>query len=230
MVNQVASMVLISWFKELKTRNIMDMDGVIAGISSNFRSQLMDLLACINPAFPTKDSLFPYIELSRTYDKMRNEARQLYYETEAAGMFKDLLSSIQVDLENLSADDAINFASKLQFLSINSMGEESAELNSLDELETFKQRLLTTSGYLKCIQVTFGGESLNLNWISLLHHFLTSSFSFDNSQNNLHITVSSLLAAAVVWMNELPVKLNPIILPLMASIKREQVSVQCDIS
>ncbi|XP_075109264.1 TATA-binding protein-associated factor BTAF1 isoform X1 [Nicotiana tabacum] len=195
---QVASMVLISWFKELKTRSIMDMDRVIAGISSNFRSQLMDLLACINPAFPTKDSLFPYIELSRTYDKMRNEARQLYYETEAAGMFKDLLSSIQVDLENLSADDAINFASKLQFLSINSMGEESAELNSLDELETFKQRLLTTSGYLKCVQ------------------------------NNLHITVSSLLAAAVVWMNELPVKLNPIILPLMASIKREQEEIlQC---
>lgn len=42
-------------------------------------------------------------------------------------------------------------------------------------------------------------------------------------QNNLHITVSALIAAAVVWMSELPAKLNPIILPLMAAIKREQV-------
>lgn len=42
-------------------------------------------------------------------------------------------------------------------------------------------------------------------------------------QSNLHITVSALVAAAVVWMSELPAKLNPIILPLMASIKREQV-------
>lgn len=161
MVNQVASMVLISWFKELKTRNILDMDGVIAGISSNFRSWLLDLLACTNPAFPTKDSLLPYIELSRTYDKMRNEGRQLFHATESSDMLKDLLSSTLVDLDNLSADDAINFASKLQFSSINTTGEESAERNSLDELETFKQRLLTTSGYLKCVQVIFGGDSLN---------------------------------------------------------------------
>jgi len=39
----------------------------------------------------------------------------------------------------------------------------------------------------------------------------------------LHVTVSALVAAAVVWMSELPARLNPIILPLMASIKREQV-------
>ncbi|CAN4076462.1 unnamed protein product [Withania somnifera] len=188
---QVASMVLISWFKELKTRNILDMDGV-AGISSNFRRWLLDLLACTNPAFPTKDSLLPYIELSRTYVKMRNEARQLYHATESSDIFKDLLSSTPVDLDNLSADDVMNFASKLQFPSINTAGEESAKQNSLEELETFRQRVLTTSGYLKCVQ------------------------------NNLHVTVSSLLAAAIVWMNELPVKLNPIILPLMASIKREQ--------
>jgi hypothetical protein len=42
-------------------------------------------------------------------------------------------------------------------------------------------------------------------------------------QSNLHVTVSALVAAAVVWMSELPARLNPIILPLMASIKREQV-------
>lgn len=37
------------------------------------------------------------------------------------------------------------------------------------------------------------------------------------------MTVSALAAAAVVQMSELPAKLNPIILPLMASVKREQV-------
>lgn len=42
-------------------------------------------------------------------------------------------------------------------------------------------------------------------------------------QNNLHVTVSSLVASAVVWMPGLPSKLNPVILPLMAAIKREQV-------
>lgn len=42
-------------------------------------------------------------------------------------------------------------------------------------------------------------------------------------QGNLHVTVSALAAAAVVQMSELPAKLNPIILPLMASVKREQV-------
>lgn len=45
-------------------------------------------------------------------------------------------------------------------------------------------------------------------------------------QSNLHITVTSLIAAAVVWMSEFPSRLNPIILPLMASIKREQVSIE----
>ena len=46
---------------------------------------------------------------------------------------------------------------------------------------------------------------------------------FFNVQSNLHVSVSALVAAAVVWMSELPAKLNPIILPLMASVKREQV-------
>lgn len=46
---------------------------------------------------------------------------------------------------------------------------------------------------------------------------------WNNLQSNLHVAVSSLVAASVVWMSEPPAKLNPIIYPLMASIKREQV-------
>lgn len=56
----------------------------------------------------------------------------------------------------------------------------------------------------------------------LLFDMLILTF-WNNRQSNLHVTVSALVAAAVVWMSELPARLNPIILPLMASIKREQV-------
>ncbi|KAH6804482.1 Ubiquitin carboxyl-terminal hydrolase family protein [Perilla frutescens var. frutescens] len=49
-----------------------------------------------------------------------------------------------------------------------------------------------------------------------------TSFSGVQRQSDLHITVSALLADAVVWMSELPAKLNPIILPIMSSIKSEQ--------
>ncbi|GER39803.1 TATA-binding protein-associated factor BTAF1 [Striga asiatica] len=191
---QVVSMVLISWFKELK--NIPKSDEVIVGISSNFRLCLLDLLACSNPAYPTKDSLLPYAELSRTYSKMRNEAGQLFSATEASGLYSDLLSSVKVDIENLTADDAVNFASVFEFMGNGTSAPESEGRILYEELESLKQKLLATAGYLKC--------------------------------NNLHLTVSALLAAAVVWMSELPAKLNPIILPIMSSVKREQEEIlQC---
>ncbi|KAL3498161.1 hypothetical protein ACH5RR_040893 [Cinchona calisaya] len=189
---QVAAMVLISWFKELKMKDPSVFSEVIVLTMSSFRNWLLDLLACTNPAFPTKDSLLPYAELSRTYAKMRNESSQLHNTVEASGMFHDLLTSAKLDLENLTADDAINFASKLPSLVSETSAEASTERNIFDELESSKQRLLTTSGYLKCVQ------------------------------GNLHITVSALVAGAVVWMSELPSRLNPVILPLMASVKREQ--------
>ncbi|CAK9182005.1 unnamed protein product [Ilex paraguariensis] len=189
---QVASMVLISWFKEIKNKDLSVTNGVISGFFSNFRDLLLDFLACSDSAFPTKDSLLPYAELSRTYAKMRNETLQLFRALESSGMFKDLLSTIKIDLERMSADDAMHFASRLPLLNNYTAGDESAERMVVDELESLKQRLLATSGYLKCVQ------------------------------SNLHVAVSALLAAAVVWMSELPAKLNPIILPLMASVKREQ--------
>ncbi|XP_073057089.1 TATA-binding protein-associated factor BTAF1-like [Primulina eburnea] len=187
---QVVSMVLISWFKEL--RGLLKSDEVFAGISNNFRHCLLDLLVCSNPAFPTKDSLLPYAELSRLCGKMRNEASQLYYATESSGLFSDLLSGTKVDFEIMTADDAVTFASQLPFVSNINTGLESDGKNLFEELESLKQNLLTTAGYLKCVQ------------------------------NNLHLTVSALLAAAFVWMSELPAKLNPVILPIMASVKREQ--------
>ncbi|RVW77249.1 TATA-binding protein-associated factor BTAF1 [Vitis vinifera] len=181
---QVVSMVLISWFKEIKSR-----DGIVPGLPSYLKNWLFDLLACTDPAFPTKDSLAPYCELSRTYTKMRGEASQLFRAVESSGLFENLLSTTKVDPESLTADDAMSFASKLSLLVGDTSGEESMGRNIVDDLESLKQRLLTTSGYLKCVQ------------------------------SNLHVSVSALVAAAVVWMSELPAKLNPIILPLMASVK-----------
>ncbi|CAA0831909.1 TATA-binding protein-associated factor BTAF1 [Striga hermonthica] len=193
---QVVSMVLISWFKELK--DISKSDEIIAGISCNFRLCLLDLLACSNPARPTKDSLLPYAELSRTYNKMQNEAGQLYSATQASGLYSDLVSSVKVDIENMTADDAVSFASLFEFMGYCTSMPESEGRILCEELESLKQKLLTTAGYLKCVQ------------------------------NNLHLTVLALLAAAVVWMSELPTKLNPIILPIMSSIKREQEEIlQC---
>ncbi|KAK4573373.1 hypothetical protein RGQ29_031366 [Quercus rubra] len=189
---QVASMVLISWFKEIESSDGLGISVVAPNVPSHLKEWLLDLLACSNPAFPTKDSLRPYAELSRTYSKMRGEATQLLRAIESPGMFKDLLTTIRIDLESLSADDAINFASKVPTLVNDNVGSESLGAQIVDDVESLKQRLLTTSGYLKCVQ------------------------------SNLHVTVSALVAAAVVWMSELPARLNPIILPLMASIKREQ--------
>ncbi|XP_010255080.1 PREDICTED: TATA-binding protein-associated factor BTAF1 isoform X2 [Nelumbo nucifera] len=185
---QVASMVLVSWFKEIKSRHVSVSYGVMSSFVGRIRERLLDLLVCSDPAFPTKDSLLPYSELSRTYSKMRNEANLLFHKVNSSGLFKSMLAATKFDLDTLSVDDAISFASK----TVLPTEVDTTERHILDDIESSKQRLLTTSGYLKCVQ------------------------------SNLHVTVSALVAAAVVWMSELPAKLNPIILPLMASIKREQ--------
>ncbi|XP_027906160.1 TATA-binding protein-associated factor BTAF1 isoform X1 [Vigna unguiculata] len=186
---QVASMVLISLFKEIKLKNSSkNLDGIPGAL----KGWLLDLLACSDPAFPTKDSLLPYAELSRTYAKMRSEAGQLLNVVKSSGMFDELLTATQIELDRLSVDDAIGFASKIPALCNDSSANESLAKNIMDDIESSKQRLLTTSGYLKCVQ------------------------------SNLHVTVTSAVAAAIVWMSEFPTRLTPIILPLMASIRREQ--------
>ncbi|KAI4324095.1 hypothetical protein L6164_023659 [Bauhinia variegata] len=189
---QVASLVLISWFKEIKSRHLPENLNSIPGVPNYLKDWLLDLLACSDPSFPTKDSLLPYIELSRTYSKMRGEAAQLVNAIKSSGMFDQLLPTVKTESESLSVDDAISFASKIPALGNDSAGNESLGRNIIDDIESSKQRLLATSRYLKCVQ------------------------------SNLHVTVSSAVGAAVVWMSELPSRLTPIILPLMASIKREQ--------
>ncbi|KAL0914712.1 hypothetical protein M5K25_015084 [Dendrobium thyrsiflorum] len=185
---QVAAMVLVAWFKELHNRDCLGAQGKLFGLLAHVRNWLLDLLACSDPSFPTKDSLLPYAELSRTYAKMRSEANILFRSAESCGVFQSLISTINISCDTLSIDEAISFASKLSEPA-DSVAYEKAAVN---DLESAKQQLLSTTGYLKCVQ------------------------------NNLHITVSAMVAAAVVWMSDLPAKLNPIILPLMAAVKREQ--------
>ncbi|KAM2056088.1 hypothetical protein TB2_028253 [Malus domestica] len=189
---QVASMVLLSWFKEIKSADVFENAGVMSGFLNHLKHLMLDFLACSEPGFPTNDPCLPYAELSRTYCKMRCEASQLLNAIQSSGMFQSLLSTTKIDLERLNVDNAINFASKLPMLCNDIGGNDSLERHIVDDIKSAKRRLLTTCGYLKCVQ------------------------------SNLHVTVSSLVAASVVWMSELPERLNPIILPLMASIKREQ--------
>ncbi|XP_077236335.1 ROOT GROWTH DEFECTIVE 3 isoform X2 [Tasmannia lanceolata] len=187
---QVASMVIIAWFRELKSRDLPGMHSSMLGFINHLRQWLLDLLACTDPALPTKDSHLPYAELSRTYTKMRSEASLLFRVADASGLFKSVLSNVSFNPETVSVDDAISFASKISLSTDNSIGKETTERH--DDIESSKQRLLSTSGYLKCVQA------------------------------NLHVTVSALVASAVIWISELPPRLNPVILPLMAAVKREQ--------
>ncbi|CAL4887597.1 unnamed protein product [Urochloa decumbens] len=193
---QVASMVIVSWFKDLRGRDPVSVGTLLAFLSS-VKEWLLDLLTCSDPALPTKDSMLPYSELSRTYTKMRNEANNLLHSIDSCAAFKDYISGLNLNVDVLSVDDAINFASKLLLPSESDLPSESEKI-VLSNLESAKQGLLSTSGYLKCVQ------------------------------NNLHVTVCSLVASAVVWMSGLPSKLNPVILPLMAAIKREQEEVLQD--
>lgn len=145
-------MVLISWFKEIKNRGLTDNQGFIPIVPDHLKKWLLDLLACSDPAFPTKDMLLPYAELSRTYTKMHNEASQLLRAVESSG-FANASATTKIDLENLSADDAISFASKLSPLSNDAVENESTRRHVVEDIESCKQRVLTTSGYLKCVQV-----------------------------------------------------------------------------
>ncbi|KAL9268603.1 TATA-binding protein-associated factor BTAF1-like protein [Drosera capensis] len=187
---QVVSLVLVSWFKEIRNDRLELYD--VPPFVDRFKRWLLDLLCCTDPSLPMKESSLPYAELARTYSKMRNEASHLSNAVESFGLLKESATTASFNPENLGVDDAIAFASKLEFPTSDSTGDLLAGKDVYDDLRSLKQQLLTTSGYLKCIQ------------------------------SNLHVTVSALMAAAVVWMSDLPAKLNPIILPLMASIRREQ--------
>ena len=148
---QVSSMVIVSWFKDLRSRDPVSVGTLLAFLSS-VKEWLLDLLTCSDPALPTKDSVLPYSELSRTYTKMRNEANNLLHSIDSCPVFKDYINGSNLNVDVLGVDDAINFASKLFLPSESDLPSESERI-VLNNIESAKQGLLSTSGYLKCVQV-----------------------------------------------------------------------------
>lgn len=145
-------MVLSSWFKELGIKKSVGMASV-TDLFEGVKKWLLDLLQCTDAAFPTKDTKMPYSELSRTYGKMQQEVSLLFGLVSSSGMFQSLLSTVKLDFETISVDDAIKFASKI--VCDNLPNHEAQESQVSDEIESSRQRLLSTAGYLKCVQVLF---------------------------------------------------------------------------
>lgn len=145
-------MVLVAWFKELKRRDAVVNQGFLVGLLDHVKQWLLDLLSCSDPSFPTKGSFDSYAELSRTYSKMRNEGNHLLFLAQSAGIDKDYISNIKFDWKSLAVDEAINFASSLTLPAESSL-LENLEKHLLDDMESAKRQLLSTSGYLKCVQV-----------------------------------------------------------------------------
>ncbi|CAM6099985.1 unnamed protein product [Calypogeia fissa] len=190
---QVAAMVLVSWFKELKSKPANGNLGQVVAAVQPLRARLLQLLSDCDPAAPTPGSSLPYTELLRIYSKMRGEAGALIKHAEASGVSL-VVAKDPSSLEVMNAEAAIELAKEA------SIGDgsksdttwDSKMVSSSDIFESSRQRLLATAGYLICVQ------------------------------SNLHVSVMASLAGAVVWMGELPTKLNPIIHPVLAAVKREQ--------
>jgi TATA-binding protein-associated factor len=148
---QVASMIIVSWFKDLRGRDPVSVGTLLAFLSS-LKEWLVDLLTCSDPALPTKGSVLPYSELSRTYTKMRNEANNLLHLIDSCAAFKDYSSSLNLNTDVLTVDAALNFASNVILRCESDIPSETENI-FLNNIESAKQGLLSTSGYLKCVQV-----------------------------------------------------------------------------
>nr|GEU79164.1 TATA-binding protein-associated factor BTAF1 [Tanacetum cinerariifolium] len=85
-----------------------------------------------------------------------------------------------MDVDNSTPDDALSFVSKLPVLSNEGASrEDSVRKNSIDEVESIKQRLFTTFGYLKCVQSS-----------SVLQNVTVSSCSTSNIQEKTQLSRS----------------------------------------
>ncbi|KAH9321118.1 hypothetical protein KI387_015757, partial [Taxus chinensis] len=188
---QGASIVLVSWFKQLSVFASMERMACAIDAVKPLRQRLLDLLAATDPSMPTRDSSLPYAELSRTYSKMRAEAAAVIRIAGTSGCFQSVFPAGIPAADELSIDAAVDLGTRFP-VSKDAFSEDGREKQILEGLEASRQRLLATAGYLKRVQC------------------------------NLHISVTALMAGAVVWMVELPARLNPVIQPLMSALKREQ--------
>lgn len=148
---QVASMVIMSWFKEVRggldNERIADAAKAVQPILHD----ILELLACGDPAVPTPGSNLPYGELSRMFAKMRTEANAFIKHMETLGT---LGHTSMPAIDTISAEAAVDVATSL-FSPVHGYGSDVDDKShaSSDAMESARQRLLATAGYLQAVQV-----------------------------------------------------------------------------
>ena len=152
--NQVASMVIVSWFKETRSRTDQGKTSEAATAVQPVLVRLLELLGCGDPSSPTPGSNAPYGELSRMFTKMRTEANALIKHAESIGTFKRSLLASLPSTDTISAEAAVDLASRLLQASQPHGGDgDEKSTSASDAMELARQRLLATAGYLQVVQV-----------------------------------------------------------------------------
>jgi hypothetical protein len=152
---QVASMVVVSWFKEFRLlpgkANIPE----AVAAAQPIMGRLLELLACGDAGSPTPGSNLPYAELLRMFAKMRTEASALIKHAETMGSFKASFLAGLPATTAMSAEAAVELATKLvQPPNDAHDGETDGKSNAIyDAMESARQQLLATAGYLLVVQV-----------------------------------------------------------------------------
>lgn len=149
-------MVLVSWFKEVRSRASKEILGQAVAAVKPLRARLLQLLSDCDPTAPTPGSSLPYTELLRIYSKMRGEAGALIKHAEASGVSLVIAKEPSSSLEVMSAEAAIELAKKAgngDGSKFDSSGDTKV-VSSSDIFESSRQRLLATAGYLICVQVS----------------------------------------------------------------------------
>lgn len=146
-------MVIVSWFKESKSRTDQEKTSEAATAVQPVLIRLLELLGFADPSSPTPGSNSPYGELSRMFTKMRTEANALIKHAESIGTFKRSLLASLPSTETISAEAAVELASRLAQPSQPHGGDDEKPTSASDAMELARQRLLATAGYLQVIQV-----------------------------------------------------------------------------
>lgn len=147
-------MVTVSWFKDIRSQKHQEKSSEAAKAVQPVLLRLLELLGSGDPSSPTPGSNAPYAELSRMLAKMRTEAGALVKHTESVGTFKRSFLASLPPTESISAEAAIDLATKLLQPSQSHGGDSDDKAASAsDAMELARQRLLATAGYLQVVQV-----------------------------------------------------------------------------
>lgn len=156
MSNQIAAMVIVSWFKELRSKRDQEKSSEAAIAVQPVLLRLLELLGSGDPSSPTPGSIAPYAELSRMLAKMRTEAGALVKHTESVGTLKRSFLASLPSTDSISAEAAVDLATRLVQPSQSHAGDgddKDKPTSASDAMESARQRLLATAGYLQVVQV-----------------------------------------------------------------------------